>query len=125
MTSSPSCLRALPSTPYGLTSEYIIHHGGAQGDSMGVGTYSLIGIHCTKFHQGIIPLGGHGDDLRLHGRDPLKICFTSPFDDSLIIPEVCLSDDRRLFARSDVELGRLIDLACHGCWAACGAENGS
>lgn len=52
-------------------------------------------------------------------------CFTAPYDPNHIIPEVCYSDDRRLFASGDAALAHLIDVVCHGCWKAGAAVNGS
>jgi hypothetical protein len=40
------------------------------------------------------------------------------------IPEICFSDDRRLFASSDAALAHIINVVSHGCWKAGAAVNG-
>lgn len=90
---------------------------------MGVGYFELMGIRRTEFHLGVLSRSVAPEDLR-NGAPPWsEVCFTAPFDGSTLIPEVSYSDDRRFFARSDEGLCRLLDIACHGCWAGGGTVN--
>ena len=110
-------------TPHGLTTPYRMAHGGGQGDSAGVGSYLAVNIQRTHFHQGVLRLGAQPRDL-LPGAPPADaLCYTAPHDPSTLIPEVCYSDDRRLFGRSDAALAHLLDITCHGCWKAGAAVN--
>ena len=112
-------------TPHGLTPPYQLLHGAGQGDSGGVGCYLAVGVQRTWFHRGTLMLGAHPRDLRPGPPPAHHLCFTAPHENTLIVPEVCYSDDRRLFARGDAALAHLIDVACHGCWKAGAAVNAS
>lgn len=91
---------------------------------MGVGYYELMGIRRTEFHRGLILNSLSPEDL---SESPAwaEACFHAPFDHSILVPEVGYSDDRRFFAPSDEGLCRLLDVACHGCWAGGGTVNGA
>ena len=110
-------------TPHGLTDSYRLQHGGAQGDSMGVGTHEAVGVRRTEFHLGPLRAGLFPSDLSSGAPSVQTVCFTAPHDGSLHVPEVVYSDDRRFFARSPAGLAHILDIACHGCWASGGAVN--
>jgi hypothetical protein len=120
----PARWRCLQKTPFGLTQPYKVRHGGAQGDSGGVGYFELMGIRRTEFHRGVLLSAAFPSDLTPGAPNASSICFHAPFDSTLLIPEISFSDDRRFFARSEEGLSRLLDVACHGCWAGGGAVNG-
>ena len=112
-------------TPFGLAGPYQLQHGGAQGDSMGVGWYLFVGKRRTEFHRGILAARVHPADLSSGGPPPHTLCFSAPSDNSLLIPELSYSDDRRFLARTADGLAHLLEIAAHGCWAAGGVVNGA
>ena len=95
--------------------------GGGQGDSGGVGSYLAIRRLRHAFLTGVLREGRHPRDLSHNPRADLSwLCPPSSTEPLL---EVGFSDDGRLIADSDLGLGHLIDIACHGCWAAGGSVN--
>ena len=112
-------------TPYGPTGSYRMLHGGAQGDSMGVGMHAAVGVRRTQFHLGVLQGGLDPADLTGGAALLPTICFCSPHNPNMYIPETVYSDDRRFFAKSPAGLARMLDVACHGCWASGGAVNTS
>lgn len=65
----------------------------------------------------------HPADLAPGAPPANSMCFASPFDPSLLIPEVSYSDDRRFFGVNPEALSHLLEVATHGCWAGGGAVN--
>jgi hypothetical protein len=112
-------------TPYGLAGPYPLLHGGAQGDSMGVGWYLYVGMRRTEYHRGVVLGNLHPSDLAPGGTSLTASCFAAPADPGHMLPELGYSDDRRLFSRSAEGLANLLDVAAHGCWAAGGVVNGT
>jgi hypothetical protein len=109
---------ALPAyvvTPHGLSGPYQLHHGGAQGDSMGVGWYLFVAMRRTEFHLGLLRSELQPADLVPGGPSSKAVCFTSPHDDAYLVPELGYSDDRRFFARSSDGLATVLEVAAHGC----------
>ena len=93
-------------TPFGMTDAYRMRHGGAQGDSMGVGTHGAVGIRRTEFHLGVLRQGYFPEDLSSGAPAMSSICLYAPYDSSIPVPEVVYSDDRRFFARTAAGLAR-------------------
>ncbi len=82
--------RRNPSWAYKLN-PYTIVHGGAQGDSRGVGYHEAIGIQRTSFHLGVLQRSANPRDL-WGGSPPIcKLCFEAPFDNSQLVPEIVYS----------------------------------
>ena len=46
-------------TPFGLVGPYALLRGGAQGDSMGVGSYTLMGVFRTRANCTLAVFGLH------------------------------------------------------------------
>ena len=46
-------------TSFGLVGHYALLHGGAQGDSMGVGPYTLMGVFRTRANRTLAVFGLH------------------------------------------------------------------
>lgn len=111
-------------TPHGLTQPYKMKHGGGQGDSGGVGAYLAVSIQRTTFHYTVLSSGLHPRDLRPGALSMAEACFASPTSAVDYIPEICFSDDRRLFGRGDVGVARVLDVVCHGCWKSGASVNG-
>ena len=86
------------STPHGVSDEFPMLHGGAQGDSGGVGLFTLVAALRTRAHREI--WRRRIDPVTMHalptGMEP-RLC-SSPAHPS--IGEVAYSDDRRIFAAS-------------------------
>ena len=65
-------------TPFGLAGPYELLHGGVQGDSMGVGSFTLVGIFRSRAHRTMVvyslkpETGGQG------GPDPAEYCYFHP-----------------------------------------------
>jgi hypothetical protein len=112
-------------TPHGLAGPYHLQHGGAQGDSMGVGWYLYVGMRRTEYHRGVLTARLHPSAERGGGPPPGDICFCAPYDRAALVPEVGYSDDRRFFSKSPDGLAHLLEVAAHGCWSAGGVVNGS
>lgn len=66
-------------TPFGPTDAYPLLHGGAQGDSMGVGTHEAVGIRRTEFHLGVLRGGLSPEDLAGGGPSLANTCLFAPF----------------------------------------------
>ena len=116
-------LRVQVVTPHGLTDSYQLRHGGAQGDSMGVGTHEAVGTRRTEFPLGVLRAGLFPSDLTSGAPNLHAVCFPAPHDSTTYIPELVYSDDRRFFSRTAAGLAHILDIACHGCWASGGAVN--
>ena len=83
-----------------------------------------MGCQRSRFHLGVLLAGLHPRDLTPGAPPADSVCFRSPSPPFDLRPELCYSDDRRLFARSADGLAHLLSVVCHGCWAAGGSVNG-
>jgi hypothetical protein len=77
-------------TPHGLTEPYTMTQGGAQGDSMGVGTYMIFRVLRARA-------------LRTAVSGPLHPCLPG-----VEVPEIIYADDGRQFGLTAAELGDVI-----------------
>ena len=85
-------------THFGVSAPFPMMHGGAQGDSGGVGLFTLISAVRTWAHQFI--WGNRLDPQHLSTLpEPPQLCH-HPADASVPLCEIVYSDDRRLFAAS-------------------------
>ena len=108
-------------SPWGLAGPYTVTHGGAQGDSMGVGTYSAAGVIRTRFNRGVISAGLSPSTLG-PSHPPSAALFPSlPWLPHEIVPEVVFSDDRSLFAKSLAGLDYILEANCQSSWSGGGA----
>ena len=85
-------------TPYGVSESFPMLHGGAQGDSGGVGLYTLISTVRTLAHRRIWDRQLDPQQLTPLA-DPPQLCH-QPAAPAAHLCEMVYSDDRRLFAAS-------------------------
>ena len=83
-----------------------------------------MGCQRSRFHLGVLLAGLHPRDLSPGAPSADSVCLRSPAPPFILLPELCYSDDRRLFARSADGLAHVLSVVCHGCWAAGGSVNG-
>ena len=83
-----------------------------------------VGCQRSRFHLGVLLGALDPRDLSPGGPAADDVCFRLPCPPSALVPELCYSDDRRLFARSAAGLAHVLSVECHGCWAAGGSVNG-
>jgi hypothetical protein len=110
-------------TPHGLTDPYKMMTGGGQGDSGGVAAYLCIGIQRTRFHHGVLERALWPRDLSPGAPNLGDICPALPSGKPVV--EIGYSDDRRPISKTAEGLGHLLDIFCHGCWAAGASVNDS
>ena len=100
------------------------HPRGAQGDSMGVGTYSAAGVIRTRFNRGVISAGLSPSTLG-PSHPPSAALFASlPWLPHEMVPEVVFSDDGSLFAKSLAGLNYILEANCQSSWSGGGAPQG-
>lgn len=112
-------------TPHGLTDPYPLRHGGAQGDPGGVGCYEIVGILRTNFQLGVAAAGLDPRDLSPGAPVLSSYCLRLPHPPRAPLLDLHYSDDRRMFAHTDVGIAHVLSIACHVCWAAGGSVNPS
>ena len=98
-------LSACVVSPFGLAGPYPVGHGGAQGDSMGVGMLGAARVMRTKFNGGVLRQGLSPSFLCPLRVDPQALHPTLPWSPSEICPEVVFSDDHTLLECSFKGLG--------------------
>ena len=94
--------------------------GGGQGDSGGVGAYTGLWRIRHAFLTGAVRQGANPRDLSSSGPSSSAFSLKPPASHHPLL-EMGFSDNGRLIASNDVELGHLIDAARHGCRAAGGS----
>ena len=109
-------------TLFGMTGPYAMKHGGAQGDTMGVGGFTLMGVLRTRANTSIVLRALRMDTGQSGGPDPHAYCFEHPGLLEVLVPEVCFSDDRRLFATPQ-GAARQISVGRATCTAVAGSLN--
>ena len=92
-------LRIFVQSPYGLVGPYRMLHGGARGDSMGVGGFK--GSVCSRANAAIVANTLTPETGGLGGPDPAKWCPVHPACAAEYVPEFSSSDDRRIFVYTD------------------------
>ena len=85
-------------SPYGLVGQYKLSHGGAQGNSQGVGYFSEVSEKQTEYPRHAVREGLYPEDGRPGAPDPASYVPRQPADPQGFLPEVAFSDDRRHFA---------------------------
>ena len=116
-------LRIYVVTPFGLAGPYSMKHGGAQGDSMGVGAFTLMGVLRTRANRSIVLRALRTDTGQSGGPDPHTYCFEHPGLPGVLVPEVTFSDNRRLFAKSAQGAARRVSVGRTTCTVAVGSLN--
>ena len=87
-------------SPYGLAGPYKLSHGGAQGDSQGVGYFSKVSEKWTEYLRHAVREGLYPEDRRPGAPDPASYVPRQPAAPHGFLPEVAFSNDRRHFALS-------------------------
>ena len=103
-------------SPWGLDGPYPISHGGAQGDSMGVGAFSVASVVRTRFKRGVLNHGLSPSALQLGLSPPPPSSLSSPE----CIHEVVWIDDRSLFGLSREGPDRIVEANCQSSWSGGG-----
>ena len=116
-------LQVYLATPWGLVGPYKILHGGVQGDSMGVGSFVILGIGRTKFNGAVFESGRHPEDLRQGADSPTDTFFSHPAHPSVLLPELVFSDDRKGLCRASVGVARFFLVNLQSCSATGGSAN--
>lgn len=111
-------------SPWGLVGPYPLGHGGAQGDSMGVGCFCANSTGRTNYHMGLIGSGRDPvcmDNMVMGAHE--GIIPSAPWCPKTPLPEVVFSDDRTLFGATEDGLLYILHCNCKSCWAVGGSEN--
>ena len=74
--------------PFGLAGPYLVGHGGAQGDSMGLGLFGVAEVMRTRFNGGVLRQSLSSVFLCPIRVDPLALYPTLLWSPSEICPEV-------------------------------------
>ena len=85
-------------SPYSLVGPYKLRHGGAQGDSKGLGYFSKISEKRTEYPRHAVREGLYPEDRRLGAPDQASYVPRQPAAPHGSPPAVAFSDDRRHFA---------------------------
>ena len=101
---------------FGLVGPYKLLHGGAQGDSMGVGRFKELNNVRTRVNamivsEGLCPESGRRGALGPRLGAPRTLRCPQ-------VPEVSGSDDRRIFSFTDAALQRVLRMSQMSCLAA-------
>ena len=110
-------------TPFGLTGPYELLHGGVQGDSMGVGSFTLVGIFRSRANKSMVVFSLRPETGGRGGPSPADYCFYHPAFPDLPVFEFSFSDDRRLISSSSAGAAHLLDVGRTTCTAAAGSLN--
>ena len=110
-------------TPFGLTGPYEVLLSGMQGDSMGVGSFTLVGIFRSRANRTMVVYSLRPETSGQGGPAPADYCYFHPAFPDLPVFEFSFSDDRRLFSSSDAGLAHLVDVGRVTCTAAAGSLN--
>ena len=110
-------------TPFGLVGPYRMLHGGAQGDSMGVGGFKELGPIRSRANAAMVPRALRPESGLPGGPDPVEWCPAHPAEPSEYVPEVSFSDDRRIFAYSDEGICHALRVSQKTCLAGGGDVN--
>ena len=112
-------------SPYGLVGPYRMLHGGAQGDSMGVGGFKELGSVRSRANAAIVANALRPETGGPGGPDPADWCPVHPACAAEYVPEVSSSDDRRIFAYTDAGAAYVLRVSQKTCLAGGGAINRS
>ena len=112
-------------SPYGLVGPYRMLHGGAQGDSMGVGGFKELGSVRSRANAAIVANALRPETGGPGGPDPADWCPVHPACAAEYVPEVSSSDDRRIFAYTDAGAAHVLRVSQKTCLAGGGAINRS
>ena len=105
-------------SPLGLAGPYKLRHGGAQGDSQGVGYFSKISEKRTKYLRHAVRQGLYPEDRRRCAPDPASYVPRQPAAPHGFLPVVAFSDDRCHFALAGSGLAGLMGICAVTCAAA-------
>ena len=114
--------KVMINTPYGLAGPYAIKHGGAQGDSMGVGGFTITGIARTRIHHGTLSEGWDPTTLN-PSANPYRAFPPNPADPHSFINELSYSDDRRPIALAQEAFVTNLETNIQACWDAAASVN--
>ncbi len=88
-----------------------------------VAAYLCVGVQRTRFHHGVLERALWPRDLSPSAPNLHDICPALPSGKPAV--EIGYSDDRRPLSKTAEGLGHLLDIFCHGCWAAGASINDS
>ena len=108
-------------SPYGLAGPYKLSHGGAQGNTWGVGYFSKVSEKRTEYLRHAVREGLYPEDRRPRVPDPASYVPRQPAAAHSFPPEVAFSDDRRHFALTGWGMTWLMGICAVTCVAACGS----
>ena len=83
-----SSLEVYVVTPFGLTGPYELLHGGVQGDSMGVGSFTLVGIFRSRANKTMVVFALRPETGGPGAPAPADYCFYHPAFPDLPICEL-------------------------------------
>ena len=110
-------------TPFGPVGPYRMLHGGAQGDSMGVGGFKELGSVRSRANAAMVSRALRPESGLPGGPDPKEWCPTHPAEPNEYVPEVSSNDDLRIFAYTDEGICHAMRVSQKTCLAGGGAIN--